>query len=635
MRMATKAVEAAIGIALGLVALGLSRAREALAHDDAPKEDFGDDVPVRAHADDVANYTLHAVLDDATHVVHGDGTIVFRNTSNATLHELFLHLYLNAFKNERSVFLRAPVSSGRGTSPVGDWGYVDVTKLAWRDGSADASTDLWAGADKTTAGDADDQTDIRVPLPRPLAPGQSITLDVGWDAKLPSIVERTGHHGQFYMVAQWFPKLARLEPTGQWRHSPFHHLSEFYADFGTYDVTIDVPAGMVVGATGSRVSATTEKGRFVARYRQDDVHDFAWSASRDFREKTKVAEGVEIRVLFPPGYEAVADREMATAVFGLRYFGQRYGPYPYAVLTIVHPPAGAEEAGGMEYPTLITTGGAWYSPPFVHDIEAVTIHEFGHQYFYGLVASDEQTWPFLDEGVNSFAEIDAMRAMFGAGSGADFAGVEVSVASLLRLSTSAQHNEPVAQPAPAFASGADYGALVYARTAAILETAGRVYGEALLRRALGRYARRYRFSHPGYDAFVGELVGVLGEGAGKNLEVALRQKGWVDYLVASAASSRDDLPAGVFDRGGARETVTRGTPGAATYKGWALIMRHGTLELPVDIELLGADGTSQRSVWDGAGDWTRISYEGKSELARVVFDPDGKVTLDKNLLNNA
>jgi aminopeptidase N len=121
------------------------------------------------------------------------------------------------------------------------------------------------------------------------------------------------------------------------------------------------------------------------------VHDFAWTAWSSFREQTAEAEGVRIRVLYPPGYDGVAEREIAAAAFGLKYFGQQYGRYPYPVLTIVHPPQGATEAGGMEYPTLITTGGPWYSPPFVHDIEAVTLHELGHQYFYGLVATDEQS----------------------------------------------------------------------------------------------------------------------------------------------------------------------------------------------------------------------------------------------------
>src|SRR5262249_39455234 len=152
--------------------------------------------------------------------------------------------------------------------------------------------------------------------------------------------------------------------------------------------------------------------------------------------------------------DATAERELAVVKFALPYFGRRYGRYPYPVLTVVHPPANAEEAGGMEYPTLITSFGTWYGPPFVHDVEAVTIHEFGHQYFYGLVATDEQMWPFLDEGVNSFAEEDGLTTMFGDGAAVDFPGLRVNVDAVWRFSSlDAVHNEPVAQPAQAFASG--------------------------------------------------------------------------------------------------------------------------------------------------------------------------------------
>jgi hypothetical protein len=519
--------EALGGLLVGALALDLEPPRP------KPSELAAVDEPERDHADDVVDYTLRATLDVPAHTVHGEGTIVWRNASTAATSELFVHLYLNGFKNERTAFLRAPVASGRGTEPVADWGYIDVRKFVAREMEG---ADLWKSADKTTPGDPEDETDIRVPLPREVKPGETLTIDVAWDAKMPSIVERTGYFRDFYMVAQWFPKIARLEPTGEWRHFPFYHLTEFYSDFGTYDVTIDVPSGVVVGATGSLVSSATDKGRDVVRYRQSDVHDFAWTAWSSFREKTARAEGVQIRCLHPPGYDAVAEREIAMATFGLRYFGEHFGRYPYSVLTIVHPPRAATEAGGMEYPTLITTGGAWYSPPFTRDAEGVTIHELGHQYFYGLVATDEQTWPFLDEGLTSFIEADALAARFGPGNAFDFLGLKVGLDVGYRaMSAEAVHNEPVAQPAQAFAGGADYAALVYGRTATILDTFARVYGHERLLAALGRYAKRYRFGHPTFAQFIAAMRESLGDGPVKDLETALLEKGWVDYLARASS----------------------------------------------------------------------------------------------------
>ena len=630
--------EASVGVALGTLAWRLGPAPSAETFELSNAAHATDEVrsveePLREHAVDVVDYDLHAVLDVPQHTVHGDGSIVWRNASNVAVRELWVHLYLNAFKNERSLFLRAPVASGRGTQPVADWGYIDVHRFAAREMEG---VDLWANADKRSPGDTEDETDIRVPLPREVKPGETLTIDVAWDAKMPSIVERTGYWEDFYLIAQWFPKLARLEPTGEWRHFPFYHLTEFYSDFGTYDVTIDVPAGMLVGATGIRVSSSSEKGREIVRYHQADVHDFAWTAWSSFRERNAVVDGVRIRCLYPPGYDAVAEREIAMASFGLGYFGERYGRYPYSVLTIVHPPRAATEAGGMEYPTLITTGGAWYDPPFSHDVETVTIHEFGHQYFYGLVATDEQTWPFLDEGLNSFAEADSLAARFGAGSAFDFLGLRIGLDVIYRgMSAGTVHDEPVAQPAQAFASGADYAQLVYGRTATILDTFSRVYGHEVVTAALGRYARRYRFEHPTFAQFIATMREVLGDRPTKNFETALLDKGWVDYLVANAASMRDEPWAGVFDREGKRETVLPGTPSGSTWQGWALVVRRGTLHFPVDIELWGADGSVQIAHWDGEGDFTRVPYRGSSELRRVIVDPGAKVTVDQDLLNNA
>jgi hypothetical protein len=630
--------EATVGLALGVVALQFdgtqrtvsARGGETPTAPVSPNE--LDEVPMRTQANDVVDYELRAVLDVPTHTVRGEGTIVWRNNSKTAVSELWVHLYLNAFKNQRTAFLRAPIGGGRGTEPIADWGHIDVRRFAARELDG---VDLWPGADKTSNGDADDETDIRVPLPHEVKPGETLTIDTSWDAKMPSIVERTGYWDDFYMVAQWFPKLARLEPSGEWRHFPFYHLTEFYSDFGTYDVSIDVPAGFVVGATGARVSSSSDKGRDIFRYHQRDVHDFAWTAWRSFREKTTDAEGVHLRCLYPPGYDAVAERELDMVAFGLRYYGEHYGRYPYDVLTIVHPPRAAAEAGGMEYPTLITTGGVWYDAPFVRDIEAVTIHEFGHQYFYGLVATDEQTWPLLDEGLNSFAEADAMAARFGPGSVFDFMGLSVGLDAIHRgMSVGAVHNEPVAQPAQAFASGGDYAKLVYGRTATILGTFARVYGHDVLMRALGRYTRRYRFEHPTLEQFVATFREVLGDGPTKNLKTALFDKGWVDYATANGSSTREEAPAGVFDRAGKRETVTPGTLAGSVWQGWALVMRHGTLRFPVDIELWGADGSVQLARWDGEGDFTRVAYRGASELVRVIVDPSAKVTLDENLLNN-
>lgn len=605
---------------------------------DEPREAHADDfsvsaalenVPMLAHADKVVDYTLRAKLDTTAHTVHGEGTIVWKNVSTKPVSELWFHLYLNAFKNQSSTFLRAPIGGFRGSTVPADWGTIDVRKLTLVDG--EQRHDLWQAAETKHGKDDEDETEARVPLPHEVQPGESITLEVEWDDKLPTIVERTGYDGSFHMVAQWFPKLATIEPDGTFAHFPFHHLGEFYADFGHYDVTLDVPNSYIVGATGPLVEQRTEGERRIERHVQDDIHDFAWTAWDQFEKRTEKMGNVDVTILYPKGNDAAAERELATMRFAFPHFGSLYGEYPYSVLTLVHPPMTADEAGGMEYPTLITTGvrGMPWTPRGLLALELTVIHEFGHQYFYGLIASNEDKWPFLDEGLNTYAESESMGAWKGAGSAFDMFGlrigdVDVHAASARQFA----HDEPIAQPANEFETGSAYGALVYSRTGTILETLRRVYGERVMQRTLGTYARKFRFRHPGPDDLIEVFRTEMGERAAKTLRAALFDKGWVDYVATSISSYPSHAPWGIFDVNGKRETISRSGAASSRYSGWALVTRRGTLSFPVEIELVAEDGTRTRVPWDGEGEFVRVPYSGASPLRAVVIDPDDRVLLD-------
>jgi hypothetical protein len=591
---------------------------------------YDDDASLPMHADDVVDYTLRAELNPTAHTVHGEGSILWRNASSKAVSEVWVHLYLNAFKNEQSTFMREPAFGARGGGSVTDWGTIDVKRFAL-DG-----VDLWPGSDKTGGrpGDAD-ETDVRVPLGREVGPGMNVTFEVTWDDKLPTVVERTGYVGSFHMMGQWFPKLARLEPDGTWAHFPFHHLAEFYADFGTYDVTLEAPKAYTLGATGPVVESHDEGDMHVERHLQHDVHDFAWTAYDQFQEKNEKIDGVRVRVLFPRGYGYAANRELQTMRFAIPHYGKRYGKYPYEVLTLVHPPEGADEAGGMEYPTLITTGGPWWGPPGGLFIELVTIHEFGHQWFYGMLASDEVTWPFLDEGMNSYAEQEGLRAWRGWGSAIDIGGLEIDDGEIeASWVGSKAHDTPVAQPAFAFPSGRHYGSLVYARTASIFETVDRVYGKELGEKAIGRYARRSRFRHPTPEDLLGSYEEVFGPDVRKMLETALFHKGWVNFRLEGIHSPKVTPPLGIFDRDGKRDVVKDVTPSDQDYEGWVLVARQGTLVMPVTVELTLQDGTKQRVDWDGKESWARLPFHGKSPIAFAVVDPDHAVLVDQDALDN-
>ena len=202
-------------------------------------------------------------------------------------------------------------------------------------------------------GNPEDQTVMVVSLPQAIAPGESIQVELSFTSKIP----RTGFRGNYFFLAQWFPKLGVYENGGNWNCHQFHAGTEFFSDYGVYDVKITVPSNYVVGATG-RLAEKTENadGTTTHRQVQADVHDFTWTTSPDYlvREKRFEHPGlppVDMRLLIQPEHFEQAERHFAATAAALQYYGTWFGPYPYGHVTVVEA-AYESGAGGMEYPTL-------------------------------------------------------------------------------------------------------------------------------------------------------------------------------------------------------------------------------------------------------------------------------------------
>jgi hypothetical protein len=583
----------------------------------------------------VVDYALRAKLDATEHRVKGEGTITWRNLSSEPQREIWLHLYLNAFKNERTVFMRSTASRGfRGGERPKTWGWVKVERFEGQ------GEDLWAGAEKHSPGDPEDETDLRVPLVEAIEPGGEVTFDVAWTAQLPSVVARTGFAESFHMVAQWFPKIAKLERDGDWAHFPFHRLSEFYADYGRYDVTIDVPEGFVVGASGQRTETRDEGGRHVVRHAAERVHDFAFCAWDGFEEHLADAStGVKMRALVPRGDGELAAMELAEADYGLGFLGEHFGAYPYDVLTIVHPPRTAREAGGMEYPTLITTGGPWFQPRLgMRTIEGVTVHELAHQWFYGLVGSNEHEWPFLDEGLTTWATLRALEERYPGTSGLDrgWLGLTVGHPGFVRMEAARVAGfDQVAQSARGFALGSDYGGLVYGRTATLLETLYQLHPEGMAA-AMKRYATSQRWAHPEPKDLVVAIETEVGPEVARVMRQVLFERGTVDFAVASMWSEKREAPKGIFGDPLAASDQHAPSESEAPegHVGAIVVRRTGSVVLPVEIAIHSEGGEVERRTWDGKGEATTLRYEGSTPLAAVVLDPDHRILLDDDLSNN-
>ena len=277
-------------------------------------------VPAEVRA---ADYELSAVLDAETHQVEGRAVLTWRNATKRRPDRLPFHLYMNGFRAEDTAWFRTAGGKHRGNAQGKDvaWGYVDVKSMKLvQDGGVPVDLKFAEG---------DDPSIMTVELPAAVEPGATVKLEYTFTTQLPQVFARTGFHENFHMVAQWFPKIGVLEEEAGWRNHVFTVNDEFYADFGNYDVTLDVPEDMVVGASGIRVAEESAEGRTRNTYRAEMVHDFAWTAHPDYVEHWGEHDGIRIRQLIQPDHVDDRDAHMDAQKVALDSFQDRYGPYPW------------------------------------------------------------------------------------------------------------------------------------------------------------------------------------------------------------------------------------------------------------------------------------------------------------------
>jgi len=596
----------------------------------------------------IASYEITCALDTEKKTVSGSEKITWSNATNQVARTLELHLYLNAFRNTLSTFWREGRGIGREGRPLPEsWAWVEIARMTYMDGTDLLPALTYIAPDD---GNRDDRTVAEVVLPRPVLPGETATLTLDFTSHLPRVARRTGYKGDFYLVAQWFPKLGVLEEKG-WNCHQFHANSEFFSDFGNYDVSIALPPRYrgKVGATGRQTEERTDsEGRILYRFREDGVHDFAWTADpgylvkEDFFREAGLHD-VAIRLLLQPEHSGQAERYLKAAKTAISGFGRVLGPYPYDTLTIVDPPWGARAAGGMEYPTLITGGTSWSAPRGIQSPEGVTIHEFGHQFFYGLLASNEFEEPWLDEGFTSYMTARVLGAAYGPNHtavpvfGLKFVlGIDKQhpLDDARRYFTVATEDYGAA-PSWKFKDRTVYGAMSYSKTTLTLATLERLIGTSTLDRALRLYADRWSFRHPKTKDFIAAVNDVTGRDWTWFFQRTFFSSGAVDYAVEEAVSKPAQAPRGLFDKDG--RLVPEPPAELAKPTGFdsvVTVVRKGDVAMPVDIELRFEGTKPYRAQWDGEARWTRFSVAGGPRLTEAIVDPDEKILLDFDRTNN-
>ncbi|MBK9032412.1 MAG: M1 family metallopeptidase [Myxococcales bacterium] len=587
-----------------------------------------------------ASYTIDARYDAAAHRIQATQTLTWRNVGGSDVTTLPFHLYLNGFKNETSLFMISSHGEHRGNEPRADgWGWIDVTSIQIA-GVEQRARATFEGPDETV-----------LVVPAAVPAGGTIEIAMTFTAQLPRVMARTGYEGAFAMVGQWFPKIGvRVGATGfeAWDCPPFHAHSEFFADFGVYDVALTVPDTHVVAATGVLAAVEDHEDHTrTLRYHAEDVHDFAWMIDPYMRVMSATAqvEGgpVEVRVVYRPRQRDFARRHLAAGVGAIETFSKLFVPYPWSVMTVIDPPPEAMAAGGMEYPTLVTSGADnVLMRPGIRLPEFVTIHEIGHNWFQGILASNESREAWLDEGVNEWADGIVMARLYGEKQSLiDWGGWKADGLRLRRAASGDLSALPsaIASTAAAFPDFDSYAAATYTKTAVALRTLERVidHDQERFVAAMRQYAITWAFRHPtGADLFA-SLEATLGEDLDWFVQPAFQHPGGVDFAVRTASCARNHPPRGVFGEGAERRTVVADhDPDTGGYRCRLVVENRGTIPVPVTIELRYDDGTHEQLRWEhrDTGRWFERDFARSSPIAEVVIDPEGEVLLADRTLDD-
>ncbi|HQW42464.1 MAG TPA: M1 family metallopeptidase, partial [Flavobacteriales bacterium] len=496
------------------------------------------------------DYTINVRLDDATHTLHAHEDFTYTNNSSTSLDTIWIHVWPNAYKDRISALCKQLARDGD----------LDLHFAKEEERGSIDSLDFSANEQKLAWGFHPKHEDIAwLLLTEPLRPTDSITVSTPFRVQIPDgKFSRLGHTGEAYYITQWYPKPAVFDAQG-WHTMPYLSSGEFYSEFGSFDVTIILPENYVVGATGmlqtaeerafmdrlaaiqdttttrgSNAIPASSSGLKTIRFTQDKVHDFAWFADKRFIvRKSEVAlpksgRTVTTWALFTPRNKDVWAKGVNYVDRAVLHYGEHVGEYPYDACTAVDGTISA--GGGMEYPMITIIN----STSDAQSLDNVITHEVGHNWFYGILGSNERDHAWMDEGMNSFVELLYMRKYYPNGQ------LAISIPFLkktfgqikdihrfqsemgYRLNARRNLDQPLSLSSNDFTM-INYGTMVYMKTALVMDHLLAYLGEETMDRCLQAYYNAWKFKHPQPE----DMRVVFEKESGKDL-------GWVfDGMIGS------------------------------------------------------------------------------------------------------
>jgi len=587
----------------------------------------------------VVHYEIDARYDTSKHTVDATEVLTYHNLTGQALDHFPFHLYQNAFQPKSTWIREAKIEGSRDTAyekwEEKEYGSEEIRSIEVA-GQGDLTGQLQYIAPDD--GNKDDKTVVDVHVPKPVAPGAYVQFKIAFQTNFPETQARSGWKRDFTLGGQWFPKVG-VWWHGAWNCHQYHATTEFFADFGVYDVKLTVPQNEVVGASGVLVE---EKGNSdntkTLTYHGDDIHDFAWTTSPRYKVRETEYQAqmgpIKLRFLMQPAHWSQAERHEKITRETLDHFEKWYGPYPYKTLTVVDPEPDSA-AGGMEYPTFITGDTTWFMPEGLYLPEVVVEHEFGHQYWYGMVATNEFEDAWMDEGINSYTEVKVLDSILGKDTSIlNIAGATAGEREEQRLSyIGVADRDAMAQRAYDYYSFNSYGGITYGKTASVLLTLEGIIGEDTMAKAMQTYFMKFRFTHPTKEDFLKTIEEVSGKDLRWYFNQAVYGSQVMDYEVLKV----DSFPVNWYEDKQDKKAAKKNDKGKedTVYQSYVTVHRKEDFAMPVVVEIKFDNGERVREHWDGQSRWTRFSYQKKAKVASAELDPDHTVQIDRNNFNNS
>ncbi len=507
---------------------------------------FAQAAVAQAYWQQQVNFDISVSLNDKDHSLDGFERIEYINNSPDTLRFIWFHIWPNAYKHDKTAFSDQLLENGNTAfyfSGKNDKGYINRLDFRMNDELARME-------------DHPQHIDIvKVILPQPLPPKASCTITTPFHVKLPYNFSRGGHDGDSYQVTQWYPKPAVYDRDG-WHPMPYLDQGEFYSEFGNYNVDITVPANYVIAATGelqneeekewlktrkdfkwtatrkkiksksgsikyvtekSPPTATTKK---TVRFMQNKVHDFAWFADKRFivdQDTVRITgdKTVEVFSFYTDEHREQWHQALHFAKLAVKTRSEWIGQYPYNTVSVVQGPESF--GGGMEYPT-ITVIAPQSSSALLDNTIA---HEIGHNWFYGILATNEREHPWLDEGLNTYYDNRYSKWRYPGGEipqGRSNISIQESERIEFETLAAIKEDQPIATRSVDL-TPENYSFVSYYKTAAWLEMLEKNYGREKIDAAIQRYYNDWQFRHPGPEVLKSYLQQATGNPLTKEFDL--------------------------------------------------------------------------------------------------------------------